>query len=94
MKISLDRRDASESNADVVVSGVLERSEKEEGLPRALAKEDSVSQGLVEAAWKRREIRGRRKEVTVIHRPDGKGRIALVGLGPRDAVDAEVVRRA
>ena len=82
MKISIDRRDASESNADVVVSGVLERSEKEEGLPRALARENTVSQGLVESAWKSREIRGHRKEVTVLHRPDGKGRVALVGLGP------------
>ncbi|HEV2520401.1 MAG TPA: leucyl aminopeptidase [Thermoplasmata archaeon] len=94
MKISIDRRDASEANVDALVVGIVERSEREEGLPRSLSAEDSTTAGLVAIAWKNREIRGRRKEVTLLHRPDGKGRVAIVGLGPRDAVDVEIVRRA
>ncbi|MCI4357804.1 MAG: leucyl aminopeptidase [Thermoplasmata archaeon] len=94
MKISIDRRDATEANVDVSVSGLPERAEKEEGLPRTLAREEAVTAGLVGIAWKNREIRGRRKEVTVFHRPDGKGRVGLVGLGPRDSVDVESIRRA
>ncbi|HEV2429463.1 MAG TPA: hypothetical protein VGV64_06445, partial [Thermoplasmata archaeon] len=81
LKVGIDRREAFSGSVDVVVSGVAERSEKEEGFPRGLAVEDGASQGVLQAAWRRKEIRGRRKELTTIHRPDGKGRIALLGLG-------------
>jgi leucyl aminopeptidase len=94
MKIGIDRREALASSLDIVVAGVLERSEKEDAFPRTLSPDDAASGGLIQAAWKRREIRGKRKEVTVIHRPDGKGRIALVGLGPLASYDVETVRRA
>ncbi len=94
MKALLDRREATAAAADAVVSGVFERTEKETTFPRTLAKEDAASKGLLQAAWDRREIRGKRGEVTVIHRPDGRGRIVLVGLGPRARFNHEVVRRA
>ncbi len=93
MRITIDRGEASEANVDVLVCGVRERSEKDP-LPRSLLADDALSQGLVAAAWARQEIRGARKEVTVFHRPDGKGRIAVVGLGPKDGADLEGLRRA
>jgi leucyl aminopeptidase len=100
MKALLDRREATAAAADAVISGVFERTEKETTFPRGLAKEDAASKGLLRAAWDQREIRGKRGvnredvEVTVLHRPDGRGRIVLIGLGPRTRYDAEVVRRA
>ena len=94
MKALLDRREATAAAADAVVSGVFERTEKETTFPRTLVKEDAVTKGLLHAAWDRREVKGKRKEVTVIHRPDGRGRLVLVGLGPRAKFDHEVVRRA
>jgi leucyl aminopeptidase len=94
MKLALDRRDATVGSVDAAVSGVFQRGEKEESLPRGLQKENTASGGLLTAAWDRREVRGRKKEVTVFHRPDGKGRIVLVGLGPRSDATAEGVRRA
>ena len=94
MKLALDRRDATVGSIDAAASGVFQRGEKDEPLPRTLQKEDGAADGLVAGAWERREIRGRRKEVTVIHRPDGKGRIVLVGLGPRSEASPETVRRA
>ena len=93
MKALLDRREATAAAADAVVSGVFERAEKETTFPRALAKEDAASKGLLHAAWDRREIRGKRGELTVIHRPDGRGRIVLVGLGPHARFTHEVVRQ-
>jgi len=94
MKLALDRRDATVGQVDAAVSGVFQRGEKDESLPRSLQKEDAVTGGLVAGAWTRREIRGRKREVTVIHRPDGKGRVLLVGLGVRAEATHETVRRA
>jgi leucyl aminopeptidase len=95
MKASLDRREATATAAtDVVVSGVLERGEKETQLPRTLVKDDQTVKGLLKDAWDRKEIKGKRREVTVFHRPDGKGRLLIVGLGPRTRFGAESVRRA
>jgi leucyl aminopeptidase len=94
MKALLDRREATAAAADAVISGVFERGEKETTFPKTLAKEDAAAKGLVKAAWDRREIRGKRREITIIHRPDGRGRVVLVGLGPRGRFDHEVVRRA
>ncbi len=94
MKVLVDRRDGVNAAVDATVSGVFERAEKEKEFPRALAREDSATGGLVKAAWDRKEIRGKRKEVTVVHRPGGKGRLLFVGLGPRVRYDAEVARRA
>jgi leucyl aminopeptidase len=93
MKISIDRRDASEANVDVVVTGVPERAD-DDAFPKRLAVEEALTQGLVSVAWKQREILGKRKEVTTIHRPDGQGRLALVGLGPKGQLSPEAVRRA
>ncbi len=94
MKLGLDRRDAGVVSVDAVVSGVFERGEKDDTLPRSLAKDGEAVPGHLTAAWERREIRGRRKEITVLHRPAGKGRIVLVGLGPRSDYGADLTRRA
>ena len=94
MKVPVDRRDALGSAADAAIVGVFERGEKEEAFPRSLAKEDAATGGNLLAAWKRREIKGKRKELTVLHRPDGRGRLVLVGLGPRSRFEAETIRRA
>ncbi|HUI38564.1 MAG TPA: M17 family peptidase N-terminal domain-containing protein, partial [Thermoplasmata archaeon] len=94
MRVGVDRREATASSVDVIATGFVERPEKDEGLPRSLAGADALTGGLLAAAWRRREVRGHPKEVTVFHRPDGRGRLALVGLGPREAVDVDSVRRA
>jgi len=94
MKALVDRREATAATADAVVSGVFERGDKETTFPRTLAKEDAAAKGLVRGAWDSKEIKGKWREVTVLHRPDGRGRIVLVGLGPRGRFDAETVRRA
>jgi leucyl aminopeptidase len=94
MKFALDRRDATLGSVDASVAGVFERGEKPEPLPRGLAREEAASKGLVAAAWERREIKGRRRELTTFHRPDGKGRVLVVGLGPAATYTADGARRA
>jgi leucyl aminopeptidase len=95
MKVHLDRREATTAAAvDASVSGVGERAEKDDSFPRSLVKEDEATQGLLKEAWQKRELKGKRKEVTIFHRPDKRGRVILVGLGPRASLDAETVRRA
>jgi len=94
MKVQVDRRDGLTAQADVTASGVFERAEKDDTFPHSLQKEDDATRGVIKAAWARKEIKGKRGELTVFHRPDGKGRIALVGLGPRARFTAETVRRA
>ncbi|MCI4354626.1 MAG: leucyl aminopeptidase [Thermoplasmata archaeon] len=94
MKFALDRRDATLGSVDASVAGVFERGEKPEPLPRALTREDQAAKGLLAAAWQRREIKGRRRELTVLHRPDGKGRVVVVGLGSSATYTADGARRA
>ena len=94
MRVLVDRRDGLTAVADACASGVFERGEKAEPFPRALAREDEAVRGLLKAAWEKKEVRGKRKEVTVLHRPDGRGRVVLIGLGPRESFQAETVRRA
>ena len=102
MKVQVDRRDGLTAAADVTASGIFERPEKDDTFPRSLQKEDEAVKGLIKAAWSRKELKGKRKayegrfggERTIFHRPDGKGRLMLIGLGPRAKYSAEVVRRA
>jgi leucyl aminopeptidase len=98
MKVQVDRRDGLTAAADVAAVGVFERPEKDDTFPRSLQREDELLRGLVKAAWARKEVKGRRKalrgEITVFHRPDGKGRLLLVGLGPRTKYTVDIARRA
>jgi leucyl aminopeptidase len=95
MKIHLDRREATTAAAvDASVSGVGERADKDESFPRSLIKEDEATQGLLKEAWQKRELKGKRKEITIFHRPDKRGRVILVGLGPRTSMNADTVRRS
>ena len=73
MKVQVDRRDGLTAQADVTASGVFERAEKDDTFPRTLQKEDDATRGVIKAAWARKEIKGKRKELTVFHRPDGQG---------------------
>ncbi|HYB79841.1 MAG TPA: leucyl aminopeptidase [Thermoplasmata archaeon] len=98
MKVQVDRRDGLAAAADVLAVGVFERPEKDDTFPRSLEREDELLHGLLKAAWARKEVKGRRRELrgelTVFHRPDGKGRLLLVGLGPRAKYTAEITRRS
>ena len=94
MKVQVDRRDGLSAAADVTATGVFERAEKDDSFPRTLQKEDEVTGGLIKAAWTRKEVKGKRKEIAVFHRPNGRGRILLVGLGPRAKFTPDTVRRA
>ena len=94
MRFALDRREATQGTVDAIAVGLPERAEKEDAFPRALAREDQAFGKALSSAWERREIRGKRKEVTVFHKPDGKGRLLVVGLGPRTQVDPETIRNA
>jgi leucyl aminopeptidase len=94
MKLGLERRDALTANVDVVASAFFQRGEKDPALPRALEKEDEATDGAIAAAWARKEIRGKRGELTTFHRPKGKGRVMLVGLGDHPAYRHEITRRA
>jgi len=94
MRILVERREALSAAADVVASGFFERGEKETTFPRSLEKEDAALKGLLRSAWDRKELKGKRKELSTFHSADGNRRVVLVGLGPRDRYDAERVRRA
>ncbi|MCI4337010.1 MAG: leucyl aminopeptidase [Thermoplasmata archaeon] len=94
MKIGLERREALAAGLDAVVSGVFLRGEKDNELPPTLSKEDAATGKQLTAAWKRKEVRGKRGEITIFHRPDGVGRLVLVGLGPRATYNHEIARRA
>jgi leucyl aminopeptidase len=94
MKVAVDRREAHAASVDVSAAGAFEREGRDERLPTSLAKDDKASGGHLASAWKRGEVKGKRKEVTVFHRPDGRGRVVIVGLGPREKYTHEVARRA
>ncbi len=49
---------------------------------------------MLARSWAQKEFRGKRRELTVLHRPSDGGRLVLVGLGPRAKYSAEVARRA
>jgi leucyl aminopeptidase len=94
MKFAVERREASSASSDAVASGLFEAEGKDDRPPVSLAKDEKGAGGLLTPAWKRKEIRGRKKEVTVFHRPDGRGRWVTVGLGPKAHYSAEGARRA
>ncbi|MHB8351245.1 MAG: leucyl aminopeptidase [Thermoplasmata archaeon] len=89
MKVVLERREALVGAYDASVSGYFERTDKDEPLPRMLQPEDAALGGSLTHAWRARDFKGKPKEVTVLVRPDGRGRVVLIGLGRRPlGVDA------
>jgi leucyl aminopeptidase len=94
MKLGVERREALAASVDVVACGMFQRGERETDLPHALCREDETSGGALTAAWKRKEVRGKRGEITTFHRPDHRGRLVVVGLGPSTAYTPEGTRRA
>ncbi len=94
MRLSLSTDDPFRASADAVVSGHFEPVRPGAPLPRGLSTEDRASAGGVAAAWARGEMRGRRKESTIIHLPQGPSRLLLAGLGSESGYSAEIARRA
>jgi leucyl aminopeptidase len=94
MKFGVDRREATAASADAAAVGVFEVEGKDDRLPPSLALADKASAGLLAAAWKRREVKGKKRELTVLHRPDGRGRVVLIGLGAHAEFTTDTVRRA
>jgi leucyl aminopeptidase len=76
------------------VVGLPARGEGSEPFPKELASADAATGGVLKGAWERREFHGKRREISVFHRPADGGRVVLIGLGPREAVSADGVRRA
>jgi leucyl aminopeptidase len=94
MPVEVDRREAAAAAPDVVVAGLFEGEGKDPAFPAGSAPDDAATGGLLRPAWQRGEVRGRRGEVTVFHRPDGRGRWMTVGLGPRARLSNEGIRGA
>jgi leucyl aminopeptidase len=94
MKFAVDRREAHAASVDASACAIFEREGKDERLPASLLKDDKATGGLLATAWKRGELKGKRREVTVFHRPDGRGRVLVVGLGAREKYSHEATRRA
>ncbi|MDE1820722.1 MAG: leucyl aminopeptidase [Euryarchaeota archaeon] len=93
MQWSVDRKEAWETSADVVLLGVLE-ADKDASFPKSLAADDARSGGLLSAAWTRGEIRGKRGEFTLLTLPGGAQRLGVVGLGASNRYNAEAARIA
>lgn len=94
MKVRLDPGGALAADVDVAIVGMPEATGKDPSFPSTLAAADTAVGGAIQRAWRSGEIRGRFQELTSFHRIEGTGRIAVLGLGPRDRLDAERVRRA
>jgi leucyl aminopeptidase len=94
VRLRLDPQDGLAAAPDVLVRGLFERGDDAEPFPRALAAEDAATGGVLARSWEKREFRGKRRELTVFHRPADGGRLVLIGLGPRAKYSAEAVRRA
>ncbi len=94
LRVALDPRDALAAAPSVVARGIFERGEADEPFPKALSADDAATGGVLRRAWERREFRGKRRELTVFHRPSDGGRIVLIGLGPKGKYSAEGARRA
>ncbi|HYA10713.1 MAG TPA: leucyl aminopeptidase [Thermoplasmata archaeon] len=94
VRVRLDPGDGFAAPPEVIALGLPERGEGDEPFPKALAAADAATGGVLRAAWTRREFRGKRRELTVFHRPADGGRVVLIGLGPSPSYGAETVRRA
>jgi leucyl aminopeptidase len=94
MEVVVEGRGALDTDAECVVFSVMERSGKDEPFPSHLSPADSALGGLLSALWNRNEIKGKRGEVSIFHMPGGKRRIAITGLGKKDAFSPESVRLA
>lgn len=94
MKLRLAAGPASRVAADALVAGCFEPSAPTSPIPAFLREDDRSLGGALTRAWRRGELRGRRKDIVVLHPPRGAGRVLLAGLGPRSKYSSEVVRRA
>ncbi len=93
MQWTVDRKDAWETDADVVLVGLLE-ADKDAPFPKSLAADDARSGGALAAAWARGEVRGKRGEITVLTLTGGTRRLLVFGLGKAERYDAEACRVA
>ena len=94
MDVAVEGKEALEVDADLIAFGVVERSEKDALLPSYLKEADVATGGFLTAAWDRKEIKGKKGEVTLHPLPGGRRRIALVGLSKAADFSLESVRLA
>ena len=92
MDVTLRRGDVITRPAGALALGILEGAP---ALSGAAASVDRASRGAIRTLLKRRDFTGRFLETAVLY-PAGlrAGRLILVGLGRREALDASRVRRA
>lgn len=94
MKVRLDSAGAlAAADVEVAIVGVPEATGKNPSFSASLSAADAVVGGALARAWASGEVRGKPQELTVFHPTEGARRIAALGLGPRDRLDAERVRR-
>lgn len=94
MKVRLDPGGALAADVDVSIVGVPEAPGKDPAFPSSLAAADAAVAGAIQRGWASGEFRGQFQELSVFHRTEKAGRIAILGLGARDRLDAERIRRA
>ena len=85
---------ASRLRPDAIVAGCFEPDGPHGPLDPTLHEDDRLSGGTISIAWRNRELRGRRKDITTFHVPGSAQRIVLAGLGARSRFSTEVVRRS
>lgn len=94
MEAVVEGGDALRVTADCYAFGLFERAETDKKLPQQLSAADSETRGLLSASWDRKELRGKKGEVSLFPFPGGKKRIAVVGLGRAESFETETVRGA
>jgi leucyl aminopeptidase len=94
MELVVEGGEALESSTELSVFLILERDEKNDGIPSVLTSADKATGGLIANAWDRKDIKGKKGEVTIHPVPGGKKRIAIVGLGKRATFSQESIRLA
>lgn len=92
MDVTVEGKEALEVDADLIAFGLVERSDKDALLPTHLKEADTATGGFLSAAWDRKEIKGKKGEVSLFPLPGGRRRIALVGLGKSADLSLESVR--
>jgi leucyl aminopeptidase len=92
MEVVLRGGDIARRPAGAIALGILEGGRELSGPAAAV---DRASRGAIRALLKRRDFTGRFLEVAVLYPPGlGAGRLILVGLGRKSALDEHRVRQA
>ncbi len=90
LSVKIETSAARSRAYDLLVVGIPEGSRR----PWRFVNGDRASAAALDAALRRGELRGRRKDLLVLARSGRPDRLAVIGLGPRDRLSAETVRCA